>query len=520
MATFSPTSALVSVDLPALGRPTRHANPDRNARPAPAVVSRGRPAGRRRGVGLGRRRRRGARPRSRAGCAGPRAVGDQHEPVDLGARARDRHPAERLGEQAADGVDLLVLEVEAEQLADLLDVHAASAPGSEPSPRSSTSVSSRSYSSAISPTISSTRSSSVTMPAVPPYSSTTIATCAASRCISRSRSSAALLSGTKCAGRIDRVDRHAARPRSRVLVQPAGDVLEVQHPADVVQPLAHHGDPGEPGAQEQRHRRAQGLPRLDAHQGRARHHDLAHEGVAELEDGVDHLALAGLDQLALLGDVDELAQLRLARERPVPEARPGREHVADEHEQARQRPEHPGEGDHHGRRHQADAVRVLAAEGARADADRDEAQRRHGGDRDGTARQPLPRASRNTTVSSTAAPDSASTRRKVDTESVGAGSSATRASACGAAAALAEQLAGPCPGDPRERRLGRRQRAGQHDEDERDDDEAHVAGVHARPRSGSGAGPPAAPGRPARNSRRSRRCRPNISRSSSGSAWS
>ena len=42
----------------------------------------------------------------------------------------------------------------------------------------------------------------VTRPAVPPYSSTTIATCTRSRCISLSRSSAGLLSGTYAAGRI------------------------------------------------------------------------------------------------------------------------------------------------------------------------------------------------------------------------------------------------------------------------------------------------------------------------------
>ncbi len=45
-----------------------------------------------------------------------------------------------------------------------------------PSPRSSTGGSSRSYSSVISPTISSRMSSIVTMPAVPPYSSMTTAT--------------------------------------------------------------------------------------------------------------------------------------------------------------------------------------------------------------------------------------------------------------------------------------------------------------------------------------------------------
>ncbi len=42
----------------------------------------------------------------------------------------------------------------------------------------------------------------VTMPAVPPYSSMTTATWLRSRCISRSRSPAFLVSGTKAAGRI------------------------------------------------------------------------------------------------------------------------------------------------------------------------------------------------------------------------------------------------------------------------------------------------------------------------------
>ncbi|KIX78661.1 hypothetical protein SF12_07930 [Streptomyces sp. MBRL 601] len=71
-----------------------------------------------------------------------------------------------------------------------------------PSPSSSTGGSSRSYSSVISPTISSRMSSMVTIPAVPPYSSMTTATWLRCCCISRSRSPAFLVSGTKTAGRI------------------------------------------------------------------------------------------------------------------------------------------------------------------------------------------------------------------------------------------------------------------------------------------------------------------------------
>src|SRR5438093_229237 len=60
-----------------------------------------------------------------------------------------------------------------------------------PSPSSTTVSLSTSYSSRISPTISSSRSSTVTSPAVPPYSSTTIASCALrvsrGRCVRRLR---------------------------------------------------------------------------------------------------------------------------------------------------------------------------------------------------------------------------------------------------------------------------------------------------------------------------------------------
>ena len=58
-------------------------------------------------------------------------------------------------------------------------------------------ISDFSCSSRISPTISSTRSSIVTSPATPPYSSITMAMRILSRCISRSRSLPSLVSGTK-----------------------------------------------------------------------------------------------------------------------------------------------------------------------------------------------------------------------------------------------------------------------------------------------------------------------------------
>ena len=39
MATLSPTSAFMRVDLPALGRPTKQAKPDRNVSPFAGIAS-------------------------------------------------------------------------------------------------------------------------------------------------------------------------------------------------------------------------------------------------------------------------------------------------------------------------------------------------------------------------------------------------------------------------------------------------------------------------------------------------
>ena len=88
------------------------------------------------------------------------------------------------------------------------------------------------------------------------------------------------------------------------------------------------------------------LVALDEDDVGARHHHLADDGVAELEDGVDHHPLAVLDELVLLGEVDQVAQLGLGRERSLAEALAGRERVADQDQQLRQRAEHPGQRVH------------------------------------------------------------------------------------------------------------------------------------------------------------------------------
>ena len=59
---------------------------------------------------------------------------------------------------------------------------------------------------------------------------------------------------------------------------------------------------------------------LDDHHVRARHHHLARDGVAELDDALDELALLVLDHVVLGGGLDDAEQLLLADERPLLEA--------------------------------------------------------------------------------------------------------------------------------------------------------------------------------------------------------
>ena len=109
----------------------------------------------------------------------------------------DRHPAQRLGEQAADGLDVVAVgQLDVEQLGEVLDRQPGRDTRAVSSSMRSTGARSTSYSSVISPTISSRMSSMVTRPAVPPYSSMTIAMWVRVACISRSSSSTGLDSGT------------------------------------------------------------------------------------------------------------------------------------------------------------------------------------------------------------------------------------------------------------------------------------------------------------------------------------
>ena len=156
-----------------------------------------------------------------------------------------------------------------------------------------------------------------------------------------------------------------------MLERPPDHVLQVDDADDVVRVLADDGDPGEARAEAERQRLPQGLVALDEDHLRARHHHLLREGVPELEDGVDHLALVILDEVVGLGQVDHLAKLGLRGEGALAVALARGDRVADEDEQRRQRAEDGGEeGGRPGGGH-GDPLSVLASERARRYADDD-----------------------------------------------------------------------------------------------------------------------------------------------------
>ena len=342
-------------------------------------------------------------------------LGHERQPVDLAGGADDRHLADAPWPMRPPTVSTSSSSSSTpNRSAEVVDGHRRLRPGTAPSPRSSTPGASRSYSSAISPTISSMMSSIVTRPAVPPYSSTTTAKWLWSRCISRSRSSTGLLSGTKCIGRIS--PSTGRRPASASAVDAAGDVLEVEQPEDVVAcPRRRPGSGRTRSAGTSDIAWRSVLLVVDGHHVGARHHDLARDRVAQLEDGVDHLPLVGLDDRGLGGQVEQVAQLGLGLERAVAVALAGSHRVAERDEHPRDRPEDAAQPDGEGRRRQGHRVEVLPPQGARGDPGDDERHDGHDGDRDEQADRRRAVVCRTATVMRTALAASATTRRKAST---------------------------------------------------------------------------------------------------------
>ena len=175
--------------------------------------------------------------------------------------------------------------------------------------------SSMSCSSSMSPTICSMTSSMVTRPAMPPYSSATMAMCTRERRISRSSTLSRFDSGTNTGGRMNSLMSKLRRRRcSRQSA--AQQVLGQQDADDLLAILVHH-----------RKARVTALDHgLEQHLGfvvaieeghlRARHHDVAHLDVGDAEHAFEHRERVAFDDAAqrrFAQVLDDLAAiLRLA----------------------------------------------------------------------------------------------------------------------------------------------------------------------------------------------------------------
>ena len=329
----------------------------------------------------------------------------------------------------------------------------------------------------------------VTRPAVPPYSSTTIGHVDVPRLHLAQQLVDRL--GVRDEGRRphDLLDAYGVLAVADLVGAP-DQVLEVDDADDVVVVLADHRDPGEAAAQGQRQRLPQRLAALDEHHVGARHHHLADDGVAELEDRVDHLPLAGLDEVALLGQVDQVAQLRLGVERALAEAAAGGERVAEQDQQPRHRAEHPVERHRESGGGQADRVGVLQPDGAGGDADQDVGDHGHRGhgDEDGcpVRGEPVGAQDRGEDRGGELH-DRAHEQQQVEVAGqVGGHLLQVPPAAPGVLARLVDLDAG----DPGQGSLGGRHHTGQQDKDDRRDQQGEVAQAHGD----SLQGPEAAPG--------------------------
>ncbi len=122
-----------------------------------------------------------------------------------------------------------------------------------------------------------------------------------------------MVSGTKWAGR----PKVAHGLASVTFALGADQVLGVGDADDVVDVPGVDGEPGESGfdghAQGLGHRQ---ISVQGPHVGPG-HHDLAHDGVAELDDRMDQLAFVALDHILLQGDVGHGQKLRFAHSDPL-----------------------------------------------------------------------------------------------------------------------------------------------------------------------------------------------------------
>src|SRR5450830_720817 len=363
MATFSPTSALVSVDLPTFGRPTNDTKPALNSAGAwgsfATVVSIAWFAerGLRVDEGLIALDEHGAEPLATAF----RALGGKDESRIRGDRAGQGQTPERLRKQTADRVDVVVVEVDREQLAEF--VHRQSRAHPEYAVLELLHLDDlavvfvRNVANEFLDEVFERHEPGD--PAVLVHNHREVVRFE----LHLAQGVVGLLRfrdeerGAHEVG--DREQVHAERP----LVTQPGHVPQVEDPAHLVHVLAHHGHAGDAFAQEDSHRGAEVLGVVDRDHVRARDHDLAHDSVVEFEDRVDELAVVLLEHLVFRGLIHHAQQLFLGGEARAPT---GRDAIAHRHEGRCDRSEGHADGVHDPRRPARDRAGMHSSHAPRA----------------------------------------------------------------------------------------------------------------------------------------------------------
>src|SRR5262245_11520725 len=295
------------------------------------------------------------------------ALSSERQALDDGGSARDRYTAEVFGEQSSDGVDILVVELDIEQLSELLHWEPCRHPrrpvGEPLHPRPFDVI-------------------------LVGYLADDLLQDVLDR--DDAGGAAVLIDDDH---HVDLVDLHLSqhvvdglgvgyegrRPHHRldplggfafvVFVGAARQVLDVDDPDDIILTLTNDRDPREAAAKGERKCLAECLVPFDEDHVGPRNHDLAGDRVTELEDRVHHAAFLGLDEPTLLGQIHQLPKLGLRGERTLAEATPRRQRVAEQNEQAAQRPEHPGQWVEDHRADKGNGVGALATQSAGGDTD-------------------------------------------------------------------------------------------------------------------------------------------------------
>ena len=322
------------------------------------------------------------------------------------------------------------------------------------------------------------RSSSVTSPAVPPYSSTTMDRWNLRSCISRSSPVSRFVSGTKLAERTWRPHGVGA---VAVALGPH-EVLGVSDADDVVDVVLVDRQPAAPGGQRLFEGPADGRLGLEHDHVRAGHHHLADDGVAEVDDRVDERPLGVLDDVLGVGDVGHRQQLGLGHvRRLLLVARPpADQQVGQPDEDAGDGPDER-EADDGGDERRAEQRRPLGVVHGpvlrhRLEDDEDDRRPRR--------RWPTTTPSAPTTLEASTPTSVAETSWQMSTSSrtalrncLGVLDQADEPS--GAPPVLVEQRLGLHPARPDQAGLGQRQQPGDRQQDQDDGDQQPVDGTEA-----------------------------------------